>query len=185
MKKLSEKVLYEGAWLTLKEAVYINKKGETFKWEFIERKSSPHTVAIIAKLIPSQRFILIKQFRPAINNYVIGFPAGVLPDYNNIDHALVELKEETGYTGEIVSVSPEFKTTTGIMDSSSRVVMAKIDENDPLNISPEQDLEPEEDIEVILLKEADIKSFLLAEQKKGTAIGSGPWSVFCNKDFIE
>lgn len=58
MKKISEKILFEGNWLQLKESVYDNK-GSKVKWETVDRKTSKITIVIIAKLIPSERYVLI------------------------------------------------------------------------------------------------------------------------------
>ena len=96
MKKLSTKKVYEGSWLSDVETVYRTRKDELITWESIERKRCRSGVVVLAKLVPSNRFIIIKQFRAAINGYVLGLPAGLAQD--DPRHALVELKEETGYT---------------------------------------------------------------------------------------
>ncbi len=90
------------------ETIYQNKEGKELSWECVHRKRSTVGVVIVARLMPSKRFILIKQYRPAIDGYIIAFPAGL--GFNDPNHALVELKEETGYTGKIVDVSPVLKT---------------------------------------------------------------------------
>ena len=182
MKQIGEKVLHKGSWLTLKERSYLNDEGDVIKWEMIEREGFPDSLVVIARMVPSNRYCLIKQYRFAINGYVLGFPAGIAE--NNIEHALKELKEETGYTGKIVSVSPALKTSTGIMDSNTNIVIAEIDETDPVNFDPEPELEPTEKIEVILLKRDEVKPFLLEEQSRGTAIGAGVWGVFCLQDLL-
>ena len=97
MKKISEKILFEGNWLLFKESTFLSYDGKEIKWEIIERKHNGTVLIIIAKLLPSKRYVLIRQYRPAINNYIIGFPAGVSDSDNITDEALRELKEETGY----------------------------------------------------------------------------------------
>jgi len=77
MKKISEKTLFEGKWLSLKEFTYLNREGKEIKWESIERKQQRIVLVIIGLLIPSNRYVLIRQYRPAVDNYVIGFPAGI------------------------------------------------------------------------------------------------------------
>src|SRR6185436_2013752 len=76
MKRLSIKKVYEGNWISVLETVYLTKKNETIVWESIERKRCKAGVVILAKLMPSNRFIIIKQFRAAIHGYVLGLPAG-------------------------------------------------------------------------------------------------------------
>lgn len=178
MKKILEKILYEGNWLLFKESTFLSHDGKEIKWEIIERKNNGTVLIIIAKLLPSNRYVLIRQYRLAINNYIIGFPAGVSDNNNIKEEALKELKEETGYTGKIISISPILKVNAGIMNINAHMVKVEIDEKNPLNINPEQSLEPSEEIEVILRTEKDIKEFLLQEIKKGYEIGAGLWYVF-------
>jgi len=178
MKKISEKILFEGNWLLFKESTFLSHNGKEIKWEIIERKNNGTVLIIMAKLLPSNRYVLIRQYRPAINNYIIGFPAGVTDDDNIAEEALKELKEETGYTGEIISISPILKINPGIMNINAHIVIVEIDEKNPLNKNPEQSLEPSEEIEVILKTKKDIKEFLLQEIKKGHEIGIGLWYVF-------
>ncbi|MFH1877265.1 MAG: NUDIX hydrolase [Candidatus Omnitrophota bacterium] len=176
MKKISEHILFEGKWLRLKRAVFLNAAGEEVVWESVERKDLPDSIVIIPKLVPSGKFVLIKQFRHPLEKYVIGFPAGLYA--GDLNHALKELKEETGYTGRIVDASPELKANSGMTNMSTRVVYAEIDENAPVNKYPEQELEPSEDIEVLLVEKKDMKGFLMSEYEKGAEIGAGLWYIF-------
>ena len=176
MKKLSVKKVYEGSWLSVVETVYRTRKDDLITWESIERKKCRIGVVILAKLIPSNRFIIIKQFRAAINGYVFGLPAGLAQD--DWRHALVELKEETGYTGKIVGVSPVLKTGSTITNESGRIVCIEVDERNPLNKNPRQELEAGEDIEVFLVRKKEAIKFLLKERKKGAQIASSLWYLF-------
>src|SRR5476651_2451755 len=148
MKKIDEKTVYDGQWLSVREAVYQNKDGKDVHWECVHRKRSTVGVVIVARLMPSRRFILIKQHRPAIDGYIIALPAGL--GFNDPNHALVELKEETGYTGKIVDVSPVLKTGASLINDNARIVYIEVDEKLPANLDPQQKLEDAEDIEVCL-----------------------------------
>lgn len=178
MKKISEKMLFKGNWLLFKESTFLSHDGKEIKWEIIERKNNGTVLIIIAKPLPSNRYVLIRQYRPAINNYIIGFPAGVTDDNNITEEALKELKEETGYTGKIISISTILKVNPGIMNINAHIVKAEIDEKDPLNVDPEQSLEPSEEIEVILIRKEEIIKFLQKEKERGYDIGMGLWYVF-------
>jgi ADP-ribose pyrophosphatase len=177
MKKISEKILYAGNWLQLKESTY-EKNGFPVKWETVDRKTSKITMVIIAKLIPSERYVLIKQYRIPINNYLIGFPAGVSDGKNLIQDISKELKEETGYVGKIVSISPPLKSNPGLTDESVRVVNVEIDENSHENMNALQELEPSEEIEVILIKKEEINTYLENQLEKGLDVGVGIWYAF-------
>lgn len=176
MKKLSEKILHKGQWLSLYAAAFENKAGEHVHWEFIRRSRDARPMAIVAQMLPSKRFILIKQYRPAIEGYILGFPAGLWTD--DIGQAVIELKQETGYTGTIVSVSPEMKSNTGIMDEAGCVVYMHVDENDPVNRNPRQELEPEEDIEVLLVSRDGIGQAMAEARSQGVAVSPSLWFLF-------
>jgi len=182
MKKFSEKILYEGKWLCLKESLFINSKNENIFWESIERKNNVVSFAIIACLKPSNRYVFIKQFRQAINNYVIGLPAGIL-DTNAKDErgikqcVLKELKEETGYIGKYELRSPMLKLNPAILNHDFFIAQVDIDEfvNAENN---QQNLEASEEIEVVPLKKDEIEDFLIKESKKGISIASGVWFLY-------
>ncbi len=177
MRKIKEEILCEGRWLIFLRSVFVNAKGEEVFWESVARREKGLTVVAVARLMPSQRYILIKQFRQALNGFVIGFPAGV--SYSDATHVLRELKEETGFTGRLTSASPVLKTTIGITDEDCQVITVDVDENDPRNQNPLQELDPSEEIEVLLIPKHDIKASLLREQENGTHIAAGVWYVFC------
>ena len=176
MKKLNEKTVYEGQWLSVRETIYQTKEGKELNWESVHRKRSTVGVVIVARLLPSKRFILIKQYRPAIDGYIISFPAGL--GFNDPNHALVELKEETGYSGKIVDISPVLKTGASLINDSARIVTIEVDENLPLNQNPVQELEDAEDIQVCLVTKENAKKFLLAQIEQGNHIAGNLWYVF-------
>ncbi len=184
MKKISEQALYRGQWLDLYELTYRDEKtGTLLKWETVRRKkSAPCGVVVIAKLIPSQRFILIRQFRPAIEGFIVSFPAGLAN--GDPQHALVELKEETGYTGRVVSASPPLKVGSSIIDDSGRIIYVEVDEHDPANSHPQQQLEPGEVIEVLLLRPSEGREFLESEYQKGIYISSNLWYLFISSEEV-
>lgn len=184
MKNTEERILYKGKWISLKETIYTAKNGEEVRWESIERTNTSKTVVIIAKLVPSLQYVFIKQYRPAINNYILGFPAGLIEDENLEEEALRELKEETGYIGKIKSISPALYSNAALVSDTVRLVNIEIDENLEENKNPVQHLESEEEIEVLLIPKNNVKNFLIEEQKNGTAVGIGPWYVFCGMDCL-
>ena len=176
MKKISERILYDGHWLSVSETTYQTKEGKELSWESVNRKKSTVGVVIVARLKPSGRFILIKQYRPAIDGYIIALPAGL--GFNDPNHALVELREETGYVGTIVDVSPVLTTGASLINDNARVVYIEVDETLPANQNPTQELEEAEDIQVFLVSKEDAKDFLLEQIKQGTHIAANLWYIF-------
>ncbi|MCR1934660.1 NUDIX domain-containing protein [Clostridium tepidum] len=178
MKKLDEKILYKGKWINFKEIDYLNNEEKILKWEAVERTNTTKSVVIVAKLVPSERYVFIKQYRPAIDNYVIGFPAGLVEQEDIELEAKRELEEETGYIGKVIDVSPEIRANPALLTDYTMLVQMEIDENNKLNKNPKQKLEPSEDIEVMLVPKEKSREFLIEQKNKGIDIGVGPWYIF-------
>lgn len=176
MKKISTKVVYEGKWIFVQEAQYENNDGRQYTWESVHRKRSSVGVVVIAKLMPSNLFILIKQYRPAIEGYILSVPAGL--GFDDPSQALIELKEETGYVGRIVETSPILKTGASLINDSARIVYIEVDESLPENKDPRQELESAEDIHVCLVQDHKAKEYILDEAKKGVHIAANLWYLF-------
>lgn len=183
MKKISEKIVFDGNWLFVREALYHNKEGKEIRWECVHRKRSTVGVVVVARLMPSKRFILIRQHRPAIDGYLISLPAGL--GFDDPNHALVELKEETGYVGKIVDVSPVLKTGASLINDSARIVYIEVDENSSENQNPIQKLEDAEDIEVCLVHKEEAKDFLQKEIEKGNHIAGNLWYIFGINQYLQ
>lgn len=174
-----ETIIFKGDWLSIKRATYRSSHGKMIDWEVVERANSETVVIILARLSPSDRFILLRQFRAGINREVIALPAGVVPSGLDIhQQAYNELKEETGYRGRIVEISPPLKINPAILDCDVYIVRMEVDEGSPENAAPIQELEAEEEIEVILKKKEDIKNFLIDQVESGNAVDVACWFVF-------
>ncbi len=178
MKKISEKILYSGRWLALKENICVTREGREVRWECVERKNSKSVVVVVPRLMPSERFVLIKQYRPALENFIIGFPAGIAGTGDIKREALKELYEETGYTGGAVRISPPLKLNPGTINDTVYVANIDIDEIAPENENPPQHLEDCEVIEVIIKKKDELKDFIAAEIDKGVSLGGGLYYTF-------
>ncbi len=88
--------------------------GKERTWESAERSTRPENspidgvgiVAILQKL-SGPEILLQKQFRPPINKVVIEVPAGLVDEGESPEESAVrELREETGYHGQVTEVSP-------------------------------------------------------------------------------
>jgi len=178
MKEVKEKILYKGKWLALKQTTYKNNNDEEVNWESIERTNTNMTVVICAKMIPSQRYILLKQYRAPVNNYVIGFPAGLVENGTTHAAAVRELEEETGYVGVVKEISPVIASNAALLTDKIQFVYMEVDEKLSENKIPKQALEAAEEIEVLLIKKDEIKDFLIEKASEGLEIGVGPWYVF-------
>lgn len=177
MKKNGEKVVYQGDWLIVKK-ISCEKEGRQYDWEAVERTNEYGAIVMVARLMPSRRVVLLKQYRPLIENYIIGFPAGLAESSDIEAEALRELTEETGYHGRITQISPPLKSNPALINDHIYIVNVEIDETAPENQQPVQKLEFSEEIEVLLAEEKNLTAFLTEKHKEGFEIGIGPWYAF-------
>jgi len=96
---LDEQLLFRGNWAEIVEFSYEDDKKQVRKWEGLHRKHRAEAVIIVARMQPSGRFIIIRQFRPPTNSYILEFPAGLVDPGETLETtAIRELLEETGLT---------------------------------------------------------------------------------------
>ncbi|KAI9794143.1 MAG: hypothetical protein M1833_000455 [Piccolia ochrophora] len=129
-------------------------------WESAERSTRPAKsdvdgVGIVAILEKSSgpEILLQKQFRPPVDKVTIEVPAGLVDEGESAAVCAVrELKEETGYVGEVLSdrtgVSPLMFNDPGFCNTNLNMVHVKIDMSKPENQDPKPELEENEFIEV-------------------------------------
>ncbi len=176
MRKREEEILFRGEWLSIKRASYRSLSGAAVNWEVVERSRGETVILLLARLRPSGRVLLLRQFRAGINRTVIALPAGVVgPGGDPRLQAEAELREETGYTGRIVGESPPLKINPAILDCDVRVYRMEIDEEARENQNPRQALEPEEEIEVLPVRPEEMEEFLLREKKAGREVDVACW----------
>jgi ADP-ribose pyrophosphatase len=168
---IERNICYKGKWLKFEEIKYIDSKKQIRSWENIKRTPDRGAAVIVAVLRPSNKLVLIRQFRPPADNYVIEFPAGLIDEGEDCrTSALRELKEETGYKGKIIKSTKPVYSSPGLTDETVSIVFVDIDENDPENINPESFNEATEDIQVHLVERNKLKEFLEERESAGDSI---------------
>ncbi|MBM4140620.1 MAG: NUDIX hydrolase [Nitrospira sp.] len=102
-KIIGKKTVLEGKFLRCVLTTYIDSSGAVREWESFERVNCKGIVAIVA-VTDNKEILLIRQFRPPVNGYVIEFPAGLNDRGDTFEEAAKrELLEETGYSaGELI-----------------------------------------------------------------------------------
>ena len=149
-------------WLNLKSSTYWDKKHNLRRWDFVERVRNPKIVSMIVQSTISDKILLIRQFRVPLNIEVIEFPAGLVDAGESLeDAALRELREETGYTAEIVSVSSPTPKSAGLTTEQSNVVLCKTDETQRGDTS----LEDSEDIITFWIHPSEFFKFISSLNK--------------------
>lgn len=100
----------EAKWTRLVKVTWQDPHGKERIWESAERPTRSKTTGVDAVGIcailekPNGPEILLqKQFRPAVDKVCIEVPAGLIDEGETVEtSAARELKEETGYIGEVI-----------------------------------------------------------------------------------
>jgi ADP-ribose pyrophosphatase len=170
---MSLKLIAETKWLKFFTRTYQDKKELWRKWDFISRKDNPDNktdradAVVIVPFLEDGRMVLIKQFRPAINDYIIESVAGLIdPTDKDIDDAAIrELEEEVGL--EITSYwgyNQKLYNSVGITDESCSYIFCKA-KGEP---STEKN-EDSEDIEIVIVNREEARELTFDVKQKISA----------------
>ena len=145
--------------------------GHIKEYDFVSRKkastpenlSQPYTsdaVSIFVKNQDKSKMLLIKEFRYAVNDYVISTPSGLIEQGEDIKSAVIrELYEEVGYTEKQVEINqvllPSY-SAIGLSDEQVASAFVTVDDA----IKPKQHLEKSEDITYFWITPHDAEEFL-------------------------
>jgi ADP-ribose pyrophosphatase len=97
---IGKKIISEGNFVRFVRTAYTDSSGELREWESFERVNCKGIVAIVP-VTDDNDVLLIRQFRPPVNGYVVEFPAGLNDKGETLESAARrELIEETGYSAK-------------------------------------------------------------------------------------
>ncbi|XP_062346840.1 ADP-sugar pyrophosphatase isoform X2 [Cinclus cinclus] len=162
---LKEEVIVERQWLKLAETTYTDPFGKTRTWETVKRTGNKKgvtadgvaVIAVLQRTLHYDCIVLVKQFRPPINGYCLEFPAGLIEENESAESAaLRELKEETGYKGEVIECTPALCLDPGMSNSTTHIVSVIINGDEAENTRPKQNLDDGEFVEVVSLPKNDL-----------------------------
>ena len=169
-RELRREPVAEGRFLKFENIVWQDKFGREKVWETMERRhDGAEAVMIIPWLKESSELVLIRQYRPPARGYIYEFPAGLIDKGEDpLQAAKRELREETGYTGEVVRLVAPVFNTPGMSGEAVYCAYMEL----PAGQNPQLDLQDSEDIEVICLKRGDIGNFVREELEAGSRFDS-------------
>ena len=153
MKTISSKILKKTKFLEMMVTNYINTLNKPAQWWWVRRPKGTKAV-VIAAITEDGKLVVTKEFRVPINDYELGFPAGLIdPEETPEDAVRRELEEETGLkVKEIFHISPPVLSSAGLTDEAVHLAYVKVEGE------PNKDkLEASEDIETSLLTQSAVE----------------------------
>lgn len=153
--------LFSSRWLTLL------RRGH---WEFIRRPHSESCVVILP-LLNDDTVVLIEQFRIPLQQRVIELPAGLVGDEPDFAHesitetAVRELREETGYFANHMSLLLSTPTSAGMTSEITHVFKA----TDLIKVTDGGGV-AEEEIEIHHIPLAHLRAWLEEKSQQGVRI---------------
>lgn len=177
--KLTELSSAEAKWVELKKIDYVDQTGRERTWEVASRKTrgiaGVDAVAIGTIILHPSRpasTIIVLQYRPPVDAITVEWPAGLVDANESPEEAAVrELREETGYAGNILSVSPTIASDPGMTTANMQLAMVEVRLNEG-DQEPEQHLDDGEHIQRVVVPLDELYERLLAYSKEENTVVS-------------
>lgn len=169
-KIMATEMIAGGGWIQLNRSYYyLDLNGRMRTWEFASRRNSNGVVTMIPVIKDKRAVIVIKQFRVPTGAYTWEFPAGLINKGETpAEAAIRELKEETGYTGEVFSISPMLYNSPGMSSEAGHLVSMVVDLANQADT--ETHFDESEDITTQIIPFDKLQPFLYQSHVKGEAI---------------
>jgi 8-oxo-dGTP pyrophosphatase MutT (NUDIX family) len=149
MKIIDRKTLWSGRFIKTLLITYRDRKGVVREWEAVGRVNS-RGVVIIVPVTPGRELVLIRQYRAALDSYVIELPAGLVDkDEDIIEAGRRELIEETGLIPGRIEPLTDGVMSTGIDTEEWWILIARDVKPAPEEIVRAHPNDENEDIEVL------------------------------------
>ncbi len=167
---IDKKTVWEGRFIRSIILTYKDHSGNMRNWEAVERVNCNGIIAVVP-VTKNGELLLIRQFRPVVNNFVIEFPAG-LNDKNEslVDAAKRELIEETGYSADDFMFLCEGPLSSGLSTEILSVFLAKDAVPATSELKQRYLADETEDIEIIKTPISELHNALENFRKSGDYI---------------
>lgn len=158
---IAEETLHAGTFLRFSLVHYRDADGTPRHWEAVQRRHDAHAAIVIALTSPGDEVILIRQFRPPLQNFTIEFPAGLIDAGEDAaTTARRELHEETGLCGTVNQVLPAAAASAGLTGEKLTLVIMTVDPRIPDNVRPTPDFQEGENIQMFKVPLTRLADFL-------------------------
>lgn len=139
-------------WVGLSKLLWLDERGRSRTWECAERltrRGAVDGVAVVATLKGGEetrpRIVLVSQFRPPTRDYALELPAGLVDAGESPgEAALRELKEETGFLGKLLRLSPVVASDPGFSSANMHYAFVEVDARRAENQRPQPKQEDSE-----------------------------------------
>jgi ADP-ribose pyrophosphatase len=175
IEKVSPLDSEQARWLKLQKIDWVDQNGNKRVWESVARTTRGATgvdaVAIAPILLHPTKpasVVIIQQYRPPPAAMSVEFPAGLLdPGETAEEAALRELKEETGYEGRLISITPILTSDAGMSPATMQFAVVEVDLKEGESM-PDQNLGEDEFIEreIVPLNQLHARLLQLAAEGK-------------------
>ena len=121
MEITRRETVYEGKYLRMVNKTAVTVEQQECIWETIERTNIyDNMVVVVVALTSDNKFVMERQWRAAVESYVIQFPAGLMDVENESSEetARRELLEETGYMTRVVFLMDKIMRRFGMSGKS-------------------------------------------------------------------
>jgi ADP-ribose pyrophosphatase len=167
---IGKETVWEGRFIRTVLLEYKDKRGGQRKWEAVERLNCNGIVAIIPVTCDGD-LLLIRQFRPTMNCFVIEFPAGLNDKGEDLlTAAKRELVEETGYMSDTLYFMAEGPISIGLSTEMLTVYIATDVRPAPQEMREKYPIDETEDIELIKVPLSSAYETIEAYRKKGDLV---------------
>ncbi|KAG0680340.1 hypothetical protein C6P40_003476 [Pichia californica] len=156
----------DARFINLEKLEYISPTGKKGLWEIARRTTRPKDLICDAVIIipvlkyanGDKELVFVRQFRPPTGGVCVEFPAGLVDPSDTIEEcALRELKEETGFVGDIRKKTNVIWSDPGLSDANSVIVWVDVDMEKEENKNPIPHWMDNEVIEVVNVKTGDLE----------------------------
>jgi len=115
------------------------------------------------------------QYRPPVAGICVEFPAGLIDASEDPKTAAErELKEETGYAGRVVDLSPTIVSDPGMSTANMQLATVEVELKEG-DVEPEQQLDDGEFIERVVVPLGELYERLLQYSKEGKIVDARLW----------